>query len=275
MPRLAIDDLADPRLAPYRELNERNLTRHSGQFIAEGDKLTERLIASRYPVASLLAELQQAERLAPSLPPETPIYVVSKQLLQATIGFNFHRGVLACGRRLPGPSLSEVVGDRNSTSSTILICPEIHDPTNLGSILRTSAAFGCRAVVLGERCADPFSRRALRVSMGAAFQLPIVESRDLAADLATLQATGYTLAATVLDPAAEPLGSFRPPPKLAILLGSEGHGLTREQLAPCDRRLTIPMQLGTDSLNVAVAAAVLLYHCSVERSATGGTFASS
>lgn len=262
MPRLVIDDLADPRLAPFRELNERNLTRHSGLFIAEGDKLAERLIASRYPVESLLAEPRQAERLSLLLPPETPIYVVDKHFLQATIGFNFHRGVLACGRRLPSPSISEVVANHNSTSSTVLICPEIHDPTNLGSILRTSAAFGCRAVLLGERCADPFSRRVLRVSMGAALQLPIVESRDLAADLAALKNAGYTLAATVLDPDAEPLGSFCPPPKLAILLGSEGHGLSPEQLATCDRRITIPMQLGTDSLNVAVAAAVFLYHCS-------------
>jgi tRNA G18 (ribose-2'-O)-methylase SpoU len=261
MPRIAIDDLGDPRIAPYRELNQRNLTRGSGLFIAEGDKLTERLIASRYPVVSLLAEEPQAERLAPLLRAETPIYVVTRKMLESTIGFNFHRGVLACGRRLPSPTVPDVVDSDSMTTGTILVCPEIHDPTNLGSIIRTSAALGCQAVVLGERCADPFSRRVLRVSMGAALRLPIVESRDLAGDLNSLREAGYSLAATVLDPSAEPLHTFCPPPKLAIVLGSEGHGLAPDWLARCDRRVTIPMQLGIDSLNVAVAAAVVLYHC--------------
>lgn len=261
MSRIPIDDLADPRLAPYRELNQRNLIRGSGLFIAEGDKVTERLIASRYPVDSLLAEEDQAARLAPRLPDQTPIYVVSRKLLEATIGFNFHRGVLACGRRLPGPTVAEVAGDDSASTATILVCPEVHDPTNLGSIIRTAAALGCQAMILGERSADPFSRRVLRVSMGAALQLPIVESNNLAVDLVALRNRGYSLAATVLDPAAQPLRTFLPPPKLAILLGSEGHGLTPEWLGLCDRRITIPMALGIDSLNVAVAAAVMLYHC--------------
>jgi tRNA G18 (ribose-2'-O)-methylase SpoU len=261
MSRIPIDDLADPRLAPYRELNQRNLIRGSGLFIAEGDKVTERLIASRYPVDSLLAEEDQAARLAPQLTDQTPIYVVSRRLLETTIGFNFHRGVLACGRRLPGPTVAEISGDDSTSASTFLVCPEVHDPTNLGSIIRTAAALGCQALILGERSADPFSRRVLRVSMGAALQLPIVESCNLAVDLVALRHRGFSLAATVLDPAAQPLGTFQPPPKLAILLGSEGHGLAPEWLELCDRRVTIPMALGIDSLNVAVAAAVLLYHC--------------
>jgi tRNA G18 (ribose-2'-O)-methylase SpoU len=261
MPRIAINDLADPRLAPYRELNQRNLTHGSGLFIAEGDKITDRLIASRYPVASLLAEPAQADRLEPRLAPDVPIYVVDRAHLQATIGFNFHRGVLACGRRLPGPAVTDLIANLQTGPSMILVCPELHDPTNLGSIIRSAAAFGCQALVRGSRSADPFSRRVLRVSMGAALQLPIALSRDLAADLSLLRDAGYALAATVLDPAAEPLGSFVPPAKLAIVLGSEGHGLAPEWLALCDRRITIPMHLGTDSLNVAIAAAVLLFHC--------------
>jgi len=140
----------------------------------------------------------------------------------------------------------------------------VHDPTNLGSVIRTAAAFGCTGLVLGSQCADPFSRRVLRVSMGAVLQLPMVESRNLAADLQSLHQAGFTLAATVIDNAAEPLDTFQRPAKLALLLGSEGHGLTPQWLALCDRRITIPMQLGIDSLNVAAACAVFLYHCTRE-----------
>ncbi len=269
MPLIPVNAIDDPRLAPYRELNQRNLTRQSGLFIAEGDKLAERLIASRFPVDSLLAGPVQADRFEPLAPRETPIYVADRKLLEATIGFNFHRGVLACGRRLPGASTAELTGkvaltDRQGYQAIVLVCPDVQDPTNLGSIVRTAAAFGCLGVVLGRRCADPFSRRVLRVSMASALHLPIVEARDLASDLAALKNAGFELAATVIDMSAEPLATYRPPPRLALLLGSEGHGLSAEWLALASRRLTIPMRLGTDSLNVAVAAAVVLYHCTAQ-----------
>ena len=258
MPRIPVHSIDDARLTPYRALNQRNLTRQSGLFIAEGDKVTERLIASRYPVASVLAESDWAQRLEKKLPPETPIYVAEAKLLEATIGFNFHRGVLACGRRLPGPAVSDLVTPLTQ-QSIILVCPEVHDPTNLGSIIRTAAAFGCTGLVLGSQCADPFSRRVLRVSMGAALHLPIAESRDLTTELESLRRADYTLVATVIDSAAQPLASFERPEKLALLLGSEAHGLAPEIRALCHREVTIPMQLEIDSLNVAVAAAVFLY----------------
>jgi tRNA G18 (ribose-2'-O)-methylase SpoU len=259
MPRIAVTDINDPRLAPYRELNQRNLTRHSGLFVAEGDKVVERLIASRFPVASLLAEPAFAERYEPQLPAETPILVASRELLEQTIGFNFHRGVLACGWRLPGPTADEIAGSGRARS-TVVVLPDVQDPTNLGSIIRSAAALGADAVLLGGKCADPLSRRVLRVSMGAALHLPVSESRDLAADLARLAGAGYELVATVLDPGAEPLEGVACPDKLALLLGSEGHGLEVEWQRLCARRVTIPMQPGIDSLNVSVAAAVFLHH---------------
>jgi tRNA G18 (ribose-2'-O)-methylase SpoU len=268
MARIPIDDPADPRLVHYQALNRQNLTRHSGLFVAEGDKVVDRLVASRFPVASLLAEPAVADRYEPLLPAVTPIYVAARAVLEQTIGFNFHRGVLACGRRLEPLSLAELLrsvpsrGDSagSPSRSTLLICPEVHDPSNLGSIIRTAAAFGCQGLVLGRLCADPLSRRALRVSMGAALRLPMVESSDLAADLQLLAAEGYELVATVLDPRAEPLATARRAERLAILLGSEGHGLDEPLIELAHRRVTIPMQLGIDSLNVATAAAVFLYH---------------
>jgi tRNA G18 (ribose-2'-O)-methylase SpoU len=269
MARIPIDDQADPRLVHYQALNRQNLTRHSGLFVAEGDKVVDRLVASRFPVASLLAEPAVADRYEPLLPAETPIYVATRRVLEQTIGFNFHRGVLACGRRLERLTLDELLRSdlpplgtaaEPQSRSTLLVCPEVHDPSNLGGIVRTAAAFGCRGLVLGRLCADPLSRRVLRVSMGAALQLPIVESTDLAADLALLTDANYELVATVLDAEAEPLATSRRTDRLAILLGSEGHGLDDSLVKLTHRRVTIPMQLGIDSLNVATAAAIFLYH---------------
>jgi tRNA G18 (ribose-2'-O)-methylase SpoU len=260
MPLIAVQSIDDPRIACYRDLNERNLTRHSGLFIAEGEKVVERLIDSRYEVASILAEPEYADKYAPVVPPETPIYVAPRELLMATIGFRFHRGVLAAGRRKPRVGIGEVVGKLIKSRATIVVCPDVQDPTNLGSIVRSAAAFGCDAIVLGGKCADPFSRRVLRVSMGAALHLPIVESRDLSADLSRLRAAHFELVAAVIDSSAQPLAQAERGERLALLLGSEGHGLSGEWLALAERGVTIPMQLGIDSLNVAVAAAVLLYH---------------
>ena len=260
MPLIPITTIDDPRLLSYRELSQRNLTRQSGLFIAEGEKVVERLIASDFEVASLLAEPAFAERYAPQVPSETPIYVVSRDQLEATIGFNFHRGILACGRRRPKPRIPEFVAQLAGTKSTVVVCPNVHDPTNLGSIIRSTAAFGCDAILLGSLCADPFSRRVLRVSMGTALHLPILESSDLLADLGALAAEHYELVATVIDSTAEPLATAQRTSRLALLLGSEAHGLGSQWLNLAHRRVTIPMHVGIDSLNVSVAAAVLLYH---------------
>jgi tRNA G18 (ribose-2'-O)-methylase SpoU len=260
MPQIPVHDLDDPRLACYRDLSERNLTRQSGLFIAEGEKVSERLFASSFETVSVLTEPTLAIRYAAALPQDVPVYVASQDLVQATVGFNFHRGIVACGRRQPDRPVEDLLaGLRSHHRSTLVVCPDVQDPTNLGSIIRSAAAFGCAGVVLGGKCADPFSRRVLRVSMGAVLQVPIVESRNLAADLASLAAADFDLVATVLDHAAEPLVQACRGPRLAVIFGSEGHGLADEWLAKCHRRVTVPMQLGIDSLNVAVAAAVVLY----------------
>ncbi len=266
MPRIFVDDVHDPRLAPYRELNQRNPTRQAGYFIAEGDKVVQRLVASRYPVESMLLLPELVERFEPLVPAQTPLYVGSRQLLEATIGFNFHRGVLACGRRLPPLSLDEALAaglatpPKQADSSTVVVCPDLKDPTNLGSILRTSAALGVSAVALGPQCADYLSRRVVRVSMAAALQLPIVVAADIGGALARLKREfGLELVATVVDPSAEPLAKAQRSTKMALVLGGEAHGLPPDLLSLCDRRVTIPMRPGIDSLNVAVAAAIFLF----------------
>jgi tRNA G18 (ribose-2'-O)-methylase SpoU len=176
------------------------------------------------------------------------------------IGFNFHRGILACGRRGAARRLTELVTP-GSQRATYVICIDVQDPTNLGGVLRNCAAFGVDGVLLGGHCADAFSRRVLRVSMGTAFRLPISVATGGPAELCRLgDELGIELVASVLEPAAERLEIARRAPRMALLIGNEAHGLAPEWLAVCQRRVTLVMDRGTDSLNVASATAVLLYH---------------
>ncbi|HVX13452.1 MAG TPA: RNA methyltransferase [Pirellulales bacterium] len=249
----------DRRLDPYRNLKQSNLTRWSGLFIAEGEKLTRRLLESEFEAASVLVERNYVDTFAPLMKPETPLFVVEQKQVETIVGFNFHRGVLACGRRRPFSTIDQVAA--KSSNATFVVCPDVQDPENMGAVLRISAGLGADALVLGHRCADPLSRRVLRVSMGAALRLPLVESDNLPDDLHRLQSNwNYELIATVLDTDAEPLQHMGRKNRIALVFGSEGHGLERSLVERCDRRATIPMQPGTDSLNVSVAAGVFLHH---------------
>jgi tRNA G18 (ribose-2'-O)-methylase SpoU len=258
-----IESLDNPAIAPYRELKRSNLTRWSRRFIAEGDKVVLRLLASDFAVESVLAAQSFVPQVLPLLQsrPATHLLVAMDELVPKIVGFNFHRGLLACGIRRPNPTLEDLcpAGER---PARIVVCPDVQGPDNLGQIIRTSCAVGVDGIVVGPRAGDPFSRRVLRVSMGTAFSVPVYESSSLADDLVRMRRElAIELVATVLDATATPLGSFKCPARAAILLGGEGHGLDREWIELCDRRVTIPMQRGTDSLNVAVAAGIVLCHC--------------
>jgi len=260
MPRIRITDLDDPRIAAYRHLKATNLTRDSGTFVVEGEKLLDCLLASRFPTASVLATDRHEARIAGRVPPDVPLFVLPDALVDDLVGFNFHRGILACGRRLPPPDLAEIVAGA-AGRLTLVACPMLANPENLGAIIRIGDVFGIDALLVGGACPDPLSRRVLRVSMGTALRLPVIPCVDLAGAALRLQADhGVALLATVLDPAAEPLGAAPRPDRLALFLGSEGDGLAPEWLALCSRRVTIPMRPGAESLNVAVAAGILLHH---------------
>lgn len=260
MPFERIESIDDPRVWPYRDLPTSRLPRESGLFIAEGRTLVERLLASDYAVASVLLEDRFAEAIGPLVPRDVPILLAERQLVQQIVGFRFHRGVMACGRRRASPTLEELL-PVSGKPWTFVVCPDVQDPENLGGVLRNSAAFGADAVLLGSQTPDPFSRRTLRVSMGNALKLPLRESNDLAADLKRLRHEyGVQLIASVLDPDAERLEAVKRPERLAVLFGGEGYGLERRWIELCDRRVTIDMSLNTDSLNVAVASGIFLYH---------------
>jgi tRNA G18 (ribose-2'-O)-methylase SpoU len=260
-----VDDLDDKRLAPYRDLKQQGAAARAGLFITEGDKLTRRLLVSPLAVHSLLVGRSHLPRLADRLPAETPVYVVPDDAVERIIGFNFHRGVLGCGIRPRPQSVDDLLAPWATRLPpgdwTLVVCAGIQDPENLGSILRTAGALGADGAVLAGGCADPYSRRVLRVSMGTVFRLPLAREADPAAVLERL-AGGYDCQtwATVLDAEAEPLDTLARPSRLAVLLGGEGHGLDAHLAANCQRRVTIPMQPGIDSLNVSVAAGIVLYH---------------
>lgn len=266
MPVQNIDNLADERIAAYRDLKDRQLEARGGLFIAEGGHAVQRMLAAGIEVHSMLLTKRRVEEFAALAPDDVPIYILPNELIHHVVGFKFHSGVIACGRRPANKTLDYVLADdtQKHCPDTLVVCPQVINHENVGAMLRVAAAFGAKAMVVGPESCDPYWRRAIRVSMGAVFTLPIVSSDDLQRDLKRLKdQRNYQLAAAVTDPDAEPLAhAGRPsnPDRLALLFGSESHGLDDQWVQMCDRRITIPMQLGTDSLNIAVAAAVFLYH---------------
>jgi tRNA G18 (ribose-2'-O)-methylase SpoU len=263
MPRIPIDDLDDPRIAIYRSLKATNLTRGLGQFVVEGERLVERLVASRFPVVSLLVAGRHESKLAVDVPEGVPVYVVSDELVHAIVGFPFHRGVLACAERRPWPSLGEIIVEAGRRLF-LVICPKLSNPENLGAIARIGDVFGIDAILAGPECPDPLSRRVLRVSMGAVLRLPIIIVEDRLTDVASRLGmyAGVELLAAVADPEAEPFANVDRPRRLGLVLGDEHEGIDPEWLCLCRRSVTIPMRPGASSLNVAVAAGILICHWS-------------
>jgi len=281
-----IHSLDDPRVAGYRSLRERSL-RDEGLFITEGALLAERLLQSRFPVESLLvAEESQAQFAAP-MPDGVPLYVAASALVRQIVGFDFHRGVLGLGRRLPFPTAQTLVESLIESEHErpkylhaplqLIACPGTESGENLGLILRSSAAFGVGGVLLPSEGADPLSRRCLRQSMGSALALPIARAEDLLSELRTLRPKfGLRLVAAVAAANGEqgergviPLLDFSWPRRAVLVVGNEFHGLDELWLEHCDDLVTIPLAPGCDSLNVAVATGVLLHHMRSSLGASG------
>jgi len=265
-------------LAAFAALRDRDL-RAEGLVLAEGRLLAERLLmATREPLAAraglprprfsplglicVPALAPRFEELAAGL---CPLTVLSEPECSQVAGYPFHRGVMAAARREAQPSLEEA---RLSSASRLVILPETIDPENMGSVLRSAAALGYDGVLAGPGCCDPYSRRALRVSMGAAFTLPLLTIAG-PSSLGLLSGAGFGLAAAVLGKGARPLAGWKAPARLGLLFGNEYAGLGDEWLPPGVERLTIPMAAGSDSLNAAAAAAVFLYELSLEKDPAG------
>lgn len=256
-----IADPADPRLADYRDLRDVELRKHleteHGLFLAEGEKVVRRAVEAGFAPRSFLMAPRWLDGLADVLATtDAPCYVLSEALAEEVTGFHVHRGALASLARRPLPRVEEVLAG----ARTVLVLEEIVDHTNVGAILRSGAALGVDAVLLAPRCADPLYRRAIKVAMGAVFTMPWTRLPDWYDALPGLSAAGFTTVALTLADDATPVDeAVAGLERVALVLGSEGHGLSPRWEESADRRAIIPMRAGIDSLNVAAATAVACY----------------
>lgn len=268
--------------------------------MAEGEMVVRRLLKSGLTVQSILSIDRKAEAMAQAVQASSaaaqvsptqissgqsssaqlstptpgmfepaganiPVYSAPPEVVNQVVGFRFHSGVMACGVRPAATNVDELMA-RAPANPTFVVCPKIASTDNLGSLVRIAAGFGCDGIILGPESCDPFYRQAVRVSMGAVFHLPVLQSTDLAADLIRLRDVHkVSLLATILSPAAISLPDFRRSGGVALMLGNEFEGLSEAEVSLSTHQLTIPMKRGTDSLNVAASAAVFLYVLTIEK----------
>jgi tRNA G18 (ribose-2'-O)-methylase SpoU len=256
-----ITDPDDPRLADYRDLRDVELRKfleaEHGLFLAEGEKVVRRAVEAGFTARSFLMAPRWLDGLADVLDrSDAPCFVLEEALAEQVTGFHVHRGALASLHRPPPLPVEEALAG----ARTVLVLEDLVDHTNVGAVFRSGAALGVDAVLLAPRCADPLYRRSIKVGMGAVFTLPWTRVPDWADALPALSRAGYTTVALTLADDAVPLeDAVAGLDKVALVLGSEGHGLSARWEQSADRRAVIPMHEGIDSLNVAAASAVACY----------------
>lgn len=258
-----ITDPADPRVDDFRDLNSvdrrPDLPTGKGLVIAEGVLVAQRMLASRFTAHAFLGTERRLVELADDLTgTPAPFYRASAEVMAQVIGFHLNRGVLAAARRAAELSPAEVL----TAARTVAVLEGVNDHENLGSIFRNAAGLGVDGVIFGAGCADPLYRRAVRVSMGHALLVPFARAQHWPAELKELRANGFRLLAMTPSPQAGTLAEAMDEladEKVAVLVGAEGPGLTETAMRAADVRVRIPMSRGTDSLNVATAAALAFY----------------
>jgi len=263
-----IDSLDMPELEPYRTMRRPLEHFQKGIFVAEGHKVVQRLLASKFEVLSVLMPKSWLPAYEPILqrrPEHIHVYLVDeKRQLEIMTGFNMFQGVLAVGRIPHQPTIEEFV--RNAPTPKLFVALDgLTNAENVGVIVRSSLSLGAHGLIAGEKCASPFLRRAVRNSMGAIFSLPVIEPPNLIETLHKLRELGVKLYA------AHPHATYRKiwdvdfTVDCCIVFGSEGYGLSDAVLAACQEAVAIPMQHGFDSLNVNNAVAVFLYEALRQR----------
>jgi tRNA G18 (ribose-2'-O)-methylase SpoU len=256
-----VTDAEDPRLADYARLTDMELRTSlepaQGLFIAEGTKVIGRAVAAGYPVRSVLVAERRVGDLAVLPSGDAPVYVVPDEVAERLTGYRVHRGALASLHRKPLPDATSLA----AAARRVIVLEDLVDHANVGAIFRCAAALGVDAVVLSPRCADPLYRRAVKVSMGAVLAVPYARLTDWYDGLAGLRASGFRLLALTPDVTAAPLGAAVVGERTALMLGTEGDGLSSRWLHEADQAVRIPMHpgalaAGVDSLNVVAAAAI-------------------
>lgn len=258
MPVLPVDDPRDPRVSALTALTDQALRRsreaEEGVYVAESLPVLERALAAGHAPISILVAERWADRVSAAVGVDVDVHTASAAVMEQVTGFDVHRGVIAAMRRPQLPPLWEIL-----TGGTIVVLDGVTDQANIGAIFRAAAGLGATGVIVTERTGDPLYRRTVRVSMGTVFQVPWTRVPDWSTLRAELSAAGYHVAALALTDDAVDLTDFRTDRPVALVLGSEGDGLDAAALGAADTVVTIPMDGGVDSLNVAAASAIALW----------------
>ncbi|HET6951653.1 MAG TPA: RNA methyltransferase [Acidimicrobiales bacterium] len=269
---IAVDDPADPRIAAFVGLRDRELARRVprgglGVFIAEGDIVAARALRAGYRLRALLVDATRTDPLPAGLPSDAPVYAAAPPVLQRITGLGVHRGLLGCFDRRPPRLADDVIAG----ARRVVVLERVSNPTNLGVVLRSAAGLGLDAVLLDPTCSDPLYRRTSRVAMGEGYALPWAWIPRLPGGLGVLRAHGFRTVALTPASDAVPIDGLGlgDDERVALLFGAEGPGLSAATLAAADRRAAIPMRGGVDSLNVGVAAGIAFWELRTRRSRPG------
>lgn len=261
---IAIEDPADPRIAEFSQIRERDLTGRAGGFIAEGTVVLRMLAAAHGAGRGIRAEkllllrnrVEGVADLLAAFPEDVPVYVAESPVLDAIAGFHLHRGVLALGRRDGGGSVDALVQALPQDALVLVGCG-ISNHDNIGALFRNAAGFGADAVLLDETCCDPLYRKALRVSVGSVLTMPYAREGSSEALLGRLAEAGFAIWA--LSPGGEAeIGEIAPERRMALVMGTEGEGLPQAILTRFHTARVAQMP-GLDSLNVGTASGIALY----------------
>ena len=267
-----------PELQPYRTLRRPLEHIRQGFFVAEGDKVVRRLLASDLKVVSILLTPEWYEQLFSGHSPETPgriaraenaqVFVADKKLLESIVGFNLHQGIMAVAT-IPSPRTLEEIIQELKPPRLLVALEGLVSAENVGVVMRNCAAFGVDALIVGETSSSPYLRRAVRNSMGTVFKLPVVHVDDLARSLTTLSKDNGVMIVGAAPGGNRSLHEIDLSRNCCLVLGNEDAGISAKILELCDERVAIPMSDGVDSLNVASASAVFLYEAAKSRALAG------
>jgi tRNA G18 (ribose-2'-O)-methylase SpoU len=262
-----ITALSTPELKPYATLRRSVEHAQQGLFVAEGEKVVRRLLHSRFTVISLVVDdkwLAEFRPLLATRPEPIIVYLAKKELLETLVGFDLFQGALAVGK-IPAPTGLDAVLAGAPRPWLLVAVDKIGNAENLGTLVRNCVAFGTQALLVGETSGSPFLRRAVRNSMGAIFDLPVVDSPNLVQSLQALRRRGIRCLAAHPSARAKTLARADLTGDCCLIFGNEGYGISPEVLAACDEAAAIPMPPHVDSLNVSADAAVFLYEATRQR----------
>ena len=241
-----LSSLKNPKVQTWKSLKDRKGRKESGCFLVEGRKMVEEAAASRFQVEAILADAERVQDF--TLPEGIPVYTMPEHVLAAVCDTKTPQGIAAVVR----------IANSTELGGKLVVMDGVQDPGNVGTIIRTADAAGMEGVLLSSQCADIFSPKVLRATMGSIFRMGMVVTDDLPGELEKLKAKGISVISSQLD--GEPFYERSPVgERFCLVIGSEGNGVTPEVQAVATHRVKLPMRGGAESLNAAVAAGIMMY----------------